>query len=163
MPLVYDELRALAAGQLRRERDGHTLSPTALVHEAFFRLADQRAVDWKGRSHFFGIAAQAMRRVLVDHARRRQADKRSRQHQVTLESEVAGTDDSSLDEVLAVDTALEKLAVQDPRQAELVTLRYFAGFSIEETADLLGVSPATAKRDWAFARAWLQRELSATP
>ena len=161
LPLVYDELKQLAASQLRRERDEHTLGPTALVHEAFFRLVDQRSVSWQGRAHFFGVAAQAMRRILVDHARRRSAAKRGRQHQVTLDSEAAGADDAPAEEVLAVDEALERLAAVDPRQAKLVELRYFAGFSIEEAAELLEISPATAKRDWAFARAWLQRELTA--
>ena len=161
LPLVYDELKQLAASQLRRERDEHTLGPTALVHEAFFRLVDQRSVSWQGRAHFFGVAAQAMRRILVDHARRRSAAKRGRQHQVTLDSEAAGADAAPADEVLAVDEALERLAAVDPRQAKLVELRYFAGFSIEEAAELLEISPATAKRDWTFARAWLQRELTA--
>jgi RNA polymerase sigma-70 factor, ECF subfamily len=159
MPLVYDELKVLAASQLRRERDEHTLGPTALVHEAFLKLVDQRAVSWQGRSHFFGVAAQAMRRILVDHARRRTAAKRGRQHQVTLESDAMEASDARSGEVLAVDEALQRLSAIDPRQAQLVELRYFAGFSIEETAELLGISPATAKRDWAFARAWLQKEL----
>jgi RNA polymerase sigma-70 factor, ECF subfamily len=161
MPVVYAELKVLASSQLRRERDDHTLGPTALVHEAFLRLVDQRSVTWQSRSHFFGVAAQAMRRILVDHARRRSAGKRGRQHQVTLESGAAGPgDDDRSEEVLGVDEALERLARIDQRQARLVELRYFAGFSIEETAELLGVSPATAKRDWAFARAWLQKELT---
>lgn len=159
MPVVYDELKVLAASQLRRERGEHTLGPTALVHEVFFRLVDQRRVDWQGRSHFFGVAAQAMRRILVDHARRRSAGKRGRQHQVTLDSGDVPAGDSASDEVLAVDEALGRLARLDPRQAQLVELRYFAGFSIEETAEVMGLSSATVKRDWAFARAWLQREL----
>lgn len=160
IPLVYDELRALASSQLRRERGEHTLSPTALVHEAFFRLVDQRSVNWQGKSHFFGVAAQAMRRILVDHARRRSAAKRGQQHQVTLDSEAGGSaSDAGSEEVLAVDEALQRLAQVDPRQAQLIELRYFAGFSIEETAELMQTSPATVKRDWAFARAWLQREL----
>lgn len=160
IPLVYDELKVLAASQLRRERGEHTLGPTALVHEAFFKLVDQRSVSWQGRSHFFGVAAQAMRRILVDHARRRSAAKRGQQHQVTLESNAMEASDGRSDEVLAVDEALERLAAIDERQARLVELRYFAGFSIEETAELLEISPATAKRDWAFARAWLQNELT---
>lgn len=166
MPLVYEELRVLAASQLRRERGDHTLGATALVHEAFFRLVDQRSVDWQGRAHFFGVAAQAMRRILVDHARRRHAAKRGRQHQVTLDTDAladAANDAGATDEVLAVDDALARLATVDPRQAQLVEFRYFAGFSLEETAELLGVSLATAKRDWAFARAWLQRELGDPP
>ncbi len=160
MPLVYEELRGLAASQLRRERGEHSLGPTALVHEAFFRLVDQRSVSWQGRSHFFGIAAQAMRRILVDHARRRSAAKRGRTHQVTLDSNAMELGEEGSAEVLAVHEALERLASFEERQARLVELRYFAGFSIEEAAGLLEISPATAKRDWAFARAWLQRELS---
>jgi RNA polymerase sigma factor (TIGR02999 family) len=160
LPLVYEELKVLAMSQLRRERNEHTLGPTALVHEAFLRLVDQRSVSWQGRSHFFGVAAQAMRRVLVDHARRRAAAKRGRQHQVTLESGAMEAGDERPEEILAVDEALERLATTDPRPARLVELRYFAGFSIEEAAGLLEISPATAKRDWAFARAWLQRELT---
>ena len=159
MPLVYDELRRLAGGYLRRERVGHTLSPTALVHEAFLRLVDQNSVTWIGRSHFFGIAAQAMRRVLVDHARRRSAKKRSRQLEVTLDPELNVADDAAAGEILAVDEALARLAELDPRPARLVELRYFAGLSIAEAADVLEISSATAKRDWALARAWLQREI----
>jgi RNA polymerase sigma factor (TIGR02999 family) len=159
IPMVYDELRVLAASQLRRERGEHTLSPTALVHEAFFRLVDQRSVSWQGRSHFFGVAAQAMRRILVDHARKRRAAKRSRHQQVTLDSDAGNAADADSEELLGVDEALERLATQDPRQAQLVELRYFAGFSIEEVAELMQISPATVKREWAFARAWLQREL----
>jgi RNA polymerase sigma factor (TIGR02999 family) len=160
LPVIYDELKGLAAAQLRRERGEHTLGATALVHEAFLRLVDQRAVDWRGRSHFFGIAAQAMRRILVDHARRRTAHKRSRDQQITLDTAVPIAADSDSDEILGVHEALERLALLDERQAKLVELRYFAGFTLDETADLLGISPATAYRDWAMARAWLQRELA---
>lgn len=159
LPAVYGELKILAASYLRRERGDHTLSPTALVHEAYLKLVDQRSINWEGRSHFFGIAAQAMRRILVDHARRRIAKKRGRQLQVTLDTsaELAGAPPD--EEVAAVDEALVRLATVDPRQARLVELRYFAGLSIEEAAEVTGVSPATVKRDWALARAWLQREL----
>lgn len=160
LPAIYDELKRLASAQLRRERGEHTLGATALVHEAYLRLVDQRSVNWQGRAHFFGIAAQSMRRILVDHARRRSAGKRSRDHQVTLDTAVAIAADSNTDEILAVHEALERLAEFDPRQAQLVELRYFAGFTIEEAADLLGISTATASRDWAVARAWLQRELA---
>ncbi|MBC7844002.1 MAG: sigma-70 family RNA polymerase sigma factor [Gemmatimonadaceae bacterium] len=160
LPAIYDELKRLASAQLRRERDEHTLGATALVHEAYLRLVDQRAVNWQGRAHFFGIAAQSMRRILVDHARRRSASKRARDHQVTLDTAVAIASDSNSDEILAVHEALERLAEFDPRQAQLVELRYFAGFTIEEAADLLGISTATASRDWTVARAWLQRELA---
>ena len=157
LPLVYDELRKLAAARLAAEAPGHTLDATALVHEAYLRLVGGQRFD--GCGHFFAAAAQAMRRILVDHARRRTAGKRGRQHQATLDSDAALASDPASEEVLAVDEALERLASLDPRQAQLVELRYFAGFSIEETAELMQISPATVKRDWAFARAWLQREL----
>lgn len=149
----------MAGSYLRSERPDHTLTPTALVHEAFLRLVDQRSVSWQGRSHFFGIASQAMRRILVDYARRRTAGKRSRQLQVSLDSnpEVAAPSDS--DELLAVDEALDRLIQNDPRAGKLVELRYFGGLTIEEAAEALEISPATAKRDWALARAWLHREL----
>lgn len=159
LPVVYEELKVLAASYLRRERVDHTLSPTGLVHEAYLKLVDQRSVGWEGRSHFFGIAAQAMRRILVDHARRRIAKKRGRQLQVTLDTAAEPAGAPPDEEVAAVDEALARLAALDPRQARLVELRYFAGLSIEEAAEVLGVSPATVKRDWVLARAWLQREL----
>ncbi|MDZ7632518.1 MAG: ECF-type sigma factor [Gemmatimonadaceae bacterium] len=160
LPAIYDELKRLASSQLRRERDEHTLGATALVHEAYLRLVDQRAVNWRGRAHFFAIAAQSMRRILVDHARRRAAGKRARHHQVTLDTAIAIAADSDTDDILAVHEALERLAQFDPRQAQLVELRYFAGFTIEEAADLLNISTATASRDWIVARAWLYRELA---
>jgi RNA polymerase sigma factor (TIGR02999 family) len=158
-PVVYEELRALARGQLRSERPDHTLGATGLVHEAFLRLVDQHSVSWQGRSHFFGIAAQAMRRILVDHARRRTAAKRGRQHQVTLETDAPVADTAPPEEIVAVDEALGRLSLHDPRAAKLVELRYFGGLTIEEAAKTIGISPATAKRDWTLARAWLQREL----
>jgi RNA polymerase sigma-70 factor, ECF subfamily len=160
LPAIYDELKRLAASQLRRERGDHTLGATALVHEAYLRLVDQRAMNWRGRSHFFAIAAQSMRRILVDHARRHTASKRARDHQVTLDTAVAIAADADTDDILAVHEALERLAQFDPRQAQLVELRYFAGFTIEEAADLLNISTATASRDWTVARAWLYRELA---
>jgi RNA polymerase sigma factor (TIGR02999 family) len=163
LPFVYEELKVLAARYLRHERSDHTLTPTGLVHEAYLKLVDQRSVDWEGRSHFFGIAAQAMRRILVDHARRRIAKKRGRQHQVTLDTAADLPGPAPEEEVAAVDEALTRLAAIDPRQGRLVELRYFAGLSIEEAAEVLGVSPATVKRDWALARAWLQRELRTEP
>jgi RNA polymerase sigma factor (TIGR02999 family) len=159
--LVYEELKRVAASQLRRERGEHTLGATALVHEAFLRLVNQQQIDWQGRSHFFGIAARVMRRILVEHARHHAAHKRSRDQQVTLDSAVPISVDADSDEILGVHEALERLALLDARQAELVELRYFAGFTTDEAAELLGISPATAYRDWAFARAWLQRELEA--
>jgi len=160
LPAIYEELKRLAGVQLRRERDDHTLGATALVHEAFLRLVGQRAVNWQGRAHFFGIAAQSMRRILVDHARQRASQKRSRDQQVTLDDAVSIAGDSDSDEILAVHEALDKLALLDARQARLVEMRYFAGFTVDESADLLGISPATAHRDWSVAKAWLQRELA---
>ena len=160
LPVIYDELKRLAASQLRRERGEHTLGATALVHEAYLRLVDQRAVDWRSRAHFFGIAAQAMRRILVDHARRRGAHKRSHDLQVTLDVNAPIAIDTDSSEILAVHDALDRLLTLDARQARLVELRYFGGFTLDESAELLGVSAATAYRDWALARAWLQRELA---
>jgi RNA polymerase sigma-70 factor, ECF subfamily len=160
---VYDDLHRQAARAMHREASGHSLQATALVHEAYLRLVDQRHVDWNNRAHFFAIAAQAMRRVLVDHARGRLAAKRGgAAQQITLDDGVlAGeTGDSHAVEVLALHDALERLTAIDPEQARIVELRYFAGSSIEETAAALGVSPATVKREWAVARAWLRRELS---
>ena len=161
MPLVYTELKALAAGYLRAERAEHTLQTTGLVHEAYLRLVDQRRTTWQKRAHFFGIAAQAMRRLLVDHARRRRAHKRDAGRLVTLDDNLAGPA-ADADELLAVDAALERLRGLDPRQAQLVELRYFAGLTIEQTAEALQISPATVKRDWLSAKAWLQRELTAS-
>jgi RNA polymerase sigma factor (TIGR02999 family) len=159
MPLVYDELKVLAASYLRAEHPEHTLQTTGLVHEAYLKLVDQRQTSWQNRSHFFGIAAQAMRRILVDHARRRLAGKRDAGTPVTLGDDVAQAAGGS-DDVLGVDEALERLAALDARQARIVELRYFAGLSVPETADVMGISPATVKREWQSAKAWLQRELS---
>jgi RNA polymerase sigma factor (TIGR02999 family) len=156
--VVYAELKALAAGYLRVERPDHTLQTTGLVHEAYLKLIDQKRTTWKNRSHFFGIAAQAMRRILVDHARKRHAGKRDGGRPVTLDDELAGVS-TDTDEVLSVDEALQRLAAMDPRQARIVELRYFAGMSLEQTAEALEISPATVKRDWVSAKAWLQREL----
>ncbi len=160
VPLVYDELRQLAGHLLRRERAGHTLQPTALVHEAYLRLVDQTRVDWHNRAHFLAVAAQMLRRVLVDHARTKQRLKRSSGTVVLSldESLVAGRE-RNLD-VVALDEALSELTRIDPQQSRIVELRFFAGVSIEETAASLGISPATVKRDWAVARAWLYRRLS---
>ena len=159
LPLVYDELRRLANAYLHRERGGHTLQSTALVHEAYLRLIDQ-SVDWQSRSHFFGIAAQMMRRILVDHARARNAAKRGAGLKVTLDERMAVADARDLD-VIALDSALARLSAQDEGQAKIVEMRFFAGLSIEETAEALGISPATVKRDWTMAKAWLMRELHA--
>jgi RNA polymerase sigma factor (TIGR02999 family) len=159
LPLVYDELRRVAAAYLRNERDSHTLQPTALAHEAYLRLIDQRHVSWENRAHFLGLAAQAMRRILTDHARRRRAIKRGggAVHVSIDDHEVAGV--AGAVAVDDLDRALEDLARLDARQARVVELRYFSGLTIEETAEVIGVSPATAKRDWTLARAWLYREL----
>lgn len=160
-PLVYEELHVLAVHAMRRERDGHTLRPTALLHEAFVRLVGQQGVAWQGRAHFYGIAAAAMRRILVDHARRKRAAKRDGGVRVTLEDHSAVVDGGgarALD-VIALDDALRKLGELDPRQARVVELRFFAGLEVEETARALGISAATVKRDWTFARAFLRREL----
>ncbi len=158
--VVYNELHDLASHFMRKERQDHTLQPTALVHEAYLRLIDQRSGSWQNRSHFFGIAAQAMRRILVDHARRKRAWKREGGERVTLEESVAESPQQSVD-VLALNDALDKLAALDARQAKVVELRFFGALDIEETAKALGVSPATVKRDWTFARAFLQREMDA--
>ena len=164
IPAVYAELYRQAARAMRREGAGHTLQATALVHEAYLRLVDQQHVEWRNRAHFFGIAAQVMRRVLVDHARARLAAKRGGELQrITLGTafDVADAGGDGDTDVLALHEALERLATLDPEQARLVELRYFGGLTIEETAGALGVSPATVKREWALARAWLRRELAA--
>lgn len=161
---VYTELKTLAAAQLRRERQEQTLGATALVHETWLRIADRESLGIHGRTHFFATAAQAMRRILVEQARRRHALRRSHEAVVSLDDAIVpGRAPDENDDVLAVHEALDRLVLVDPRQASLVEYRYFAGFSIEEAAALLGISPATAKRDWVMARAWLQRELSAEP
>ena len=163
LPLVYAELHRQAARAMRREGDEHTLQATALVHEAYLRLVDQRRVEWRNRAQFFGVAAQTMRRILVDHARGQHAAKRGGgMQQITLSdaNQPAAPDSDNSVDVLALHEALERLAALDPDQARLVELRYFGGLNIEETADALGVSPATVKREWAVARAWLRRELS---
>lgn len=159
MPLIYDELLGLARSYLRSERSDHTLEPAALVHEVFLRLVEQHSVTWQSRAHFFGIAARQMRRILVDHARRQHAVKRGGgQARVTLDDDAQVADDPTLD-LLAVDEALTRLAALDERQARVVELRYFAGLEIQETAEALGISPATVKREWQVAKAWLAREL----
>ena len=168
LPLVYEELRSLARRHLRHERGSHTLQRTALVHEAFLRIVDQKQVDWESRTQFYGIASQMMRRVLVDHARRRSAAKRGdgAPHvdlDVVLQDEGAGLPPGRQGEIdfAAIDDALKRLEALDPQQGKLVELRFFGGLSIKETADVIGVSPATVKREWAIARAWLQREIMA--
>jgi RNA polymerase sigma-70 factor, ECF subfamily len=157
MPLVYEELRQLARRQMRRERSDHTLQGTALVHEAYFRLVHQRERTWQNRTHFIRIAAQVMRRLLIDHARARRAAKREGELQrVPLEEPLLLTAEQS-DELLALDEALERLAQFDARQSRVVELRFFGGLTVEETAEALGIAPKTVKRDWSVARAWLYR------
>lgn len=162
LPLVYDEMRRLAAGYIQSERPGHTLQPTALAHEAYLRLLDQRQVSWQNRPHFMGLAAQAMRRILTDHARKRHAMKRGGDavHVALQEADVAAdTADPMGVSAEDLDAALHRLGALDERQVKVVELRFFAGLSIEEAAEVLAVSPATVKRDWTLARAWLHREL----
>ncbi len=160
MPLVYSELREIAERQFRRERKGHTLQPTAVVHEAYFRLVDQTRVTWKNRSHFLAIASQAMRRILIDHARGRDAEKRGgHAERVTLDLEVASPEPGPEVDILALDQALERLKELDGAQAQIVELRFFGGLTIEETAEVMEVSPSSIKRDFRSARAWLYREL----
>ena len=161
LPVVYAELHRRAAAAMRRESEGNTLQATALVHEAYMRLIDQRHSEWKNRAQFYGLAAQLMRRILIDHAREHLAAKRGGgAHQVTLSGIEAASDDEGAVDVLALHDALERLALLDARQSRLVELRYFGGLSIDETAEALEVSPATVKREWATARAWLKRELA---
>ncbi|NBC15797.1 MAG: sigma-70 family RNA polymerase sigma factor [Bacteroidetes bacterium] len=162
MPLVYDELRRLARRHLRGERSGHTLNATALVHEAYFNLVDQERVVWQNRAHFFGIASQAMRRILLMHARRRNAQKRGGGQPDLPLDDVIVVAEAHVQDLLALDAALERLAAMDARMARVVECRYFGGLTIAETAAVLDVSPATVKRDWRTARAWLHRELSET-
>ena len=160
LPLVYADLRRLADAYLRRERFDHTLQSTALVHEAFLKLIDQRETHWKNRAHFFGIAAQAIRRILVDHARQRKAEKRGGNAiRLALDQSIAAVNQKDVD-VMALDDALTRLADLDKRQAEIVELRFFGGLSIDETAEVLHISAPTVKREWASARAWLFRDLT---
>ncbi len=159
LPLVYQELRRLAASYLRRERPGQTLQPTALVHEAYLRLLKDNPERWQNRAHFCAIAAHSMRQILIERARARGALKRGGlRPRVTLDEGLLGGPERSID-LVALDEALERLAAFDPEQARLVELRFFGGLTVEETADAMGSSPATVKRHWAVARAWLAREL----
>ena len=163
LPVVYREMRRLAAGYLRSERPGHTLQPTALAHETYLRLVGRENIEWQNRAHFLGVAARVMREILVDHARRRKALKRGGGQALTVFDEalaVAGDRPIAFDDL---DQALIDLARLSERQARVVELRYFGGLTIEETGEVLGISPVTVKRDWATARAWLYRELSGSP
>lgn len=176
MPLVYGELRRLAQSHLRRERPGHTLQRTVLVHEAFLRLVNQKEVQWQGRAHFLGLASRLMRRILVDHARARLAAKRGDgAHHVSFDDAIGTPDgeveidsdpeaplvtpDQPMIDLVALDDALIRLEAMDPQQGKIVELRFFGGLTMEETAQALGISVATVKRDWAVAKAWLHREL----
>ena len=160
LPLVYRELKRRAAGYLRRERRSHTLQPTALVHEAYLRLAGQNRVAWQNRAHFFGIAAQIMRRILIDHARERRAAKRPEAAVRVLLDEGIGASHPIDCEVLLLNQALEELSQLDPRQAQIVELRYFGGMTEEEVAKVLSLSRATVTREWQTARAWLFRRIT---
>lgn len=157
--LVHHELHAIAARHLRGERQEHTLQATALVNEAWIRLVGQNSVTWQNRAHFFGVAAGIMRRILVDHARRKQADKRGGGAEtIVLDENIDWSDERDVN-IVALDDALQVLAAVDPQQSKVIELRFFAGLSVEETAEVLGVSPTTVKREWRMARAWLLREL----
>lgn len=161
LPLIYTELRKLAGGYLRRERGNHTLQPTALVHEAYMKLIDQTQVKWQNRAHFFGIAAQVMRRILLDYARQHKAEKRGGvDENVALEEGSIIVQGEKSAELLALDEALENLAKIDEMKAKIVELRYFGGLSVEETAEVLGVSAITVKRHWRMAKAWLYGQLA---
>jgi RNA polymerase sigma factor (TIGR02999 family) len=162
LPLVYDELHRQAVGFFRRERAGHTLQPTALVNEVYLRLVNQHEVSWQNRAQFFGIAAQMMRRILVSHARGREAKKRGGavQH-ITLQEELAAAPERDLN-LLALDDALTRLETVDREKSRMVELRFFSGLSVEETAEVMGVSPRTIDRQWQTAKAWLHREISAS-
>lgn len=168
-PLIYEELKKLARHRLRTERDGHTLNTTALVHEAYLKLVDQSRVEWSGRQHFFAVASEAMRRILIDYARRRQAGKRGgNQSQVPLEEaeDIATTDEALTDaqagELIAFDDALQRLAAFNPQGARVVQYRFFGGLEHQQIADLLGTSERTVRRSWTVAKAWLRRELGDT-
>lgn len=160
MPRIYDELRRLARAHLRRERAGHTLQPTALVHEVFLRLVDQSQVNWQSRAHFFGAAARLMRQILINHAEARRAAKRGGDAERISLSDVDHFTVKQEIDLIALNEALKKLERIDPQQGRIVEMRYFSGLTIEEVAEALGVAPATVKREWSAARAWLRRELS---
>jgi RNA polymerase sigma factor (TIGR02999 family) len=160
MPLIYDELRAIARNHMRHERQDHTLQATVLVHEAYLQLAGDSQVDWQNRAHFFALASRAMRRILIDYARGARAEKRPGAHEkVELDSALIFTEEQKVD-VLALNEALERLATWDLRQSQVVEMKFFAGLSFEEIAEVLNISDRTAKRDWTMARAWLHAELT---
>lgn len=159
MPLVYDELHRIASRYLRRERQGHTLQTTALINEAYMRIVDQKSVNWHNRAHFFGVAAQMMRRILVDHARSHLYAKRGGGAQMLTLDEAIATPRERDFELVALDDALTALSAIDPQQGRIIELRFFGGLTIEETAEVMGISPATVKRDWNMAKAWLYGEI----
>jgi RNA polymerase sigma-70 factor (ECF subfamily) len=160
IPLVYEEMRRLARYYMRRERPGHTLQTTALINEAYIRLVDHKGMRWQNRAHFYGVAAQAMRRILVNHARSRHYEKRGGGAPMVELDEAATVARERAAEMVALDEALNQLAAVDPRQSKVVELRYFGGMSVEETAEVLGVSSVTVMRDWRAAKAWLLREIT---
>ena len=162
-PLVYRELKKIAESYLRRERAGHSLQPTALAHEAYLKLIDQQNVRWQNRAHFYGIAAQAMRRILVDHARARLTEKRGCGDAVVSLDEAVDVSDERADQLVALDDALKRFAHLDPQKSRVVELRYFGGMTLEETAEVLEISRATVIREWRMAKAWLYGELSKQP
>lgn len=160
LPMIYDECRQIASRQLRHEHREHTLDPTALVHEAYLRLVDQRNATWESRAQFFGVVAQVMRRILVDYARARYAKKRGGSTVlVSLEAAAAESSDPQVVDIIAIDEALGRLAARDPDQVRIIELRFFGGLSVEETAHVLARSPRTIKREWRLAKAWLYQEL----
>jgi RNA polymerase sigma factor (TIGR02999 family) len=159
LPVVYQELRRLAQHYLKQERSDHTLQATALVHEAYLKLIDTNDVQWQNRAHFFGVAAQVMRHILVDMARQRRAHKRGGGHKLPLDEALSVPGEPEDLNLLALDEALDKLAESDPQQSKIIELRYFGGLSVEETAEALGISPTTVKREWRVARAWLYQEI----
>jgi len=161
VPLIYAELKRIAGGQLRKERPGHTLQATALVHEAYLKLVDQRGVTWQSRAHFFGVAATVMRRILLDYAKSRNRFKRGGGVQrISFDEDLVATAERA-SELIQIDEALTRLERLDPRQAKVVEMRFFGGLSVEETSVALGVSEPTVKREWAMAKAWLHREIGA--
>lgn len=160
MPLVYEELRRMAKNYMNSQPSGHTLQTTALIHEAYLKLADQREKRWQNRAHFFAVAAQSMRHILVDHARSHQTQKRGGETQIISLEDVAYISNERADEIVALDEALQNLSALDERKGRVVELRYFGGLSVEETAEVLKISQETVMRDWRFAKTWLLRELS---
>lgn len=161
VPLIYDELRRIAGAQMRGERSSHTLQATAVVHEAYMRMAGEQKIEWQSRAHFFAIAAKTMRRVLLDYARQRHAERRGGDgaRKVDIDAELLIADDR-LEDVVAMDRVLARLTEMDPEQGRMVELRFFAGLNVEETAEAMGISPRTVKREWRLAKAWLHRELA---